>query len=199
MGTSLEQVANVSNVVRLARKNPSALVKRFLSGHTVTSPVKSKGNGSGFTIDPLPNGTARTASTVKTLNIATGSSKKRKVVSVVLDDEGRPVRWGAGASLPLVNVVPVNHVPPQPGSKTAGAGGRGQGASTSVKSGTGGKADPQLFGRNLPICSNCGITESNTWRTMGKGGQRVCNGESTDLAPGSTSADSGRSVRVVLE
>lgn len=186
MGSMLEQVANVDNVVRLARKNPSALVERFLSGYTATSPVKQKGNGSGFTIDALPRLSARLEGSVKTLNIATGSSKKRKVVSVVLDDAGRPVRWGAGTVLPpAVNVVPVNHAP----APTTTAGPvktslprAGTAASTGKSSG---KNDSQSqFGRNLPICSNCGITESNTWRTKGKGGVRVCNGESESTLSG---------------
>lgn len=181
MGSMLEQVANVSNVVRLARKNPSALVERFLSGYTATSPVKHK--GSGFTIDALPRLSVRAS--VKTLNIATGSSKKRKVVSVVLDDAGRPVRWGAGTVLPpAVNVVPVNHVPMPTTSAPATTTAVKTAARTTKASGK--NDQQQQFGRNLPICSNCGITESNTWRTKGKGGVRVCNGESgsqPDLYP----------------
>jgi hypothetical protein len=184
MGSMLEQVANVDNVVRLARKNPSALVERFLSGYTATSPVKQKGNGNGFTIDARPRLSARLEGSVKTLNIATGSSKKRKVVSVVLDDAGRPVRWGAGTVLPpVVAVAPVNHVLPPTTTTTTTTTGPVKaslpraGAASTGKSG--GKNDSQSqFGRNLPICSNCGITESNTWRTKGKGGVRVCNGES---------------------
>lgn len=179
MGTTmLEQVLNVDNVVRLARKNPSALVERFLSGHPATSPVKAKGNGTGFTIDALPH-LGRVASTVKTLNIATGSSKKRKVVSVVLDDEGRPVRWGAG----MVSSSSSAHVATAGGARDqVETEARGQEASAKAKVVVANKKpepEPLIhFGRNLPICSNCGITESSSWRTKGKGGQRVCNGES---------------------
>jgi hypothetical protein len=181
MGTTmLEQVLNVDNVVRLARKNPSALVERFLSGHPATSPVKSKGSGSGFTIDALPN-LGRVASTVKTLNIATGSSKKRKVVSVVLDDEGRPVRWGAGMVSSSTSVIAAGGARDAAETET-----RGQEAPSKAKAVVASKkpepAPLVQFGRNLPICSNCGITESSSWRTKGKGGQRVCNGESFILA-----------------
>lgn len=185
-GTMLEQVVNVSNVVRLARKNPSALVERFLKGQPATSPVKTHNGkpGGGFTIDDaVPNrGAVGAAGSggVKTLNIATGSSKKRKVVSVVLDDEGRPVRWGAGMAAAAEGAAAVV------GGRNEGVGdGRGKDASstaTTVTKKT--EAEPLVhFGRNLPICSNCGITESSSWRTKGKGGQRVCNGESPVLSP----------------
>ncbi|KAJ9095183.1 hypothetical protein QFC19_007638 [Naganishia cerealis] len=174
MGTTLEQVANVSNVVRLARKNPSALVDRFLSGRTATSPVKRRNNGSGFTIDEVPK-VPKVTSTVKTLNIATGSSKKRKTVSVVIDEAGRPIRWGVGTNSPVksVNAAPasmaiLNQRSSQTNVKSEG---RSDNNSSSIKKGPEART---LFGRNLPICSNCGITESNTWRTQGKG-HRVCN------------------------
>lgn len=176
--TMLEQVVNVDHVVRLARKNPAALVDRLYAGRPATSPVKARAGG--VSIDskaPMVGGGG--GGGVKTLNIATGSSKKRKVVSVVLDDEGRPVRWGAG--IPAATTATVASGDARGGE--VGTQGRAQGATSAANPpGVNDKPpepEPVLhFGRNLPICSNCGITESSSWRTKGKGGQRVCNGES---------------------
>ncbi|KAJ9119829.1 hypothetical protein QFC24_005542 [Naganishia onofrii] len=177
MGLTLEQVANVSNVVRLARKNPSALVERFLSGQTATSPIKRRSHASGFTIDEVPK-MAKVTPAVKTLNIATGSSKKRKTVSVVIDEAGRPIRWGVGAESPVKPaVIAASNAVVNQVSNQASSVSDGRRDSTSVsglasfKKGTESRAQ---FARNLPICYNCGITESGTWRTQGKG-QRVCN------------------------
>ncbi|GHJ87854.1 hypothetical protein NliqN6_4256 [Naganishia liquefaciens] len=170
--TMLEQVVNVDNVVRLARKNPAALVERFLSGQPATSPVKHRSKSGGVSIDSVPPRVGRgAAGGVKTLNIATGSSKKRKVVSVVLDDEGRPVRWGAGMTATAAAATTV-----QVDTNNRGR----EATSTMAKPGahnnnTSAPEPLHHFGRNLPICSNCGITESSSWRTKGKGGQRVCN------------------------
>lgn len=179
MGSTLEQVANVSNVVRLARKNPSALVERFLSGQTATSPIKRRNHGNGFTIDEAPK-IAKVTPAVKTLNIATGSSKKRKTVSVVIDDAGRPIRWGVGAESPVkppVMAAASSAIVNQRSSQlNNNSGVRSDSTSVSgvaaIKKGPDSRAQ---FARNLPICYNCGITESGTWRTQGKG-QRVCNG-----------------------
>ncbi|KAJ9096026.1 hypothetical protein QFC21_005390 [Naganishia friedmannii] len=173
MGLTLEQVANVSNVVRLARKNPSALVERFLSGQTATSPIKRRSHGSGFTIDEVPR-IVRVTPTVKTLNIATGSSKKRKTVSVVIDEAGRPIRWGVGAESPAkpTAITAVNQKSSQLNAHNAIKGDSMPSSGvTAIKKGPEYRAQ---FARNLPICYNCGITESGTWRTQGKG-QRVCN------------------------